>query len=243
MAWRRNGAPPLTCAERSRRSRAKARSKKIAQVREEVSQSNGQMKIVENKLAEFTSGPSLPPSNSNNRPTHHYPTRQRLHPPPPPTDSSYSDLAIQFSPAHINTSVRPPIIEPASLTREEVLGKLRTGSTGRDFIIVDVRRNDYEGGTVRGAINLPAQSLYPTIPTLYQLFKNASIEYIIFCCGSSKDHGPRAASCFNDHIQEQGDKNMKSVTLTGGIKGWANAGEEFVKFMDGYVPEYWAQFQ
>lgn len=36
---------------------------------------------------------------------------------------------------------------------------------------------------------------------------------------------------------------MKSVILTGGIKGWANAGDEYVKFMDGYVPEYWAQFK
>ncbi|KAI1421566.1 Rhodanese-like domain-containing protein [Xylaria sp. FL1777] len=137
----------------------------------------------------------------------------------------------------------PKTAKPASLTREEVLAKLRAADTGRDFILVDVRRNDYEGGTIRGAINLPAQSLFPTIPTLYQLFKNAGIQYIIWFCGSSGGRGTRAAGWFNDHIQEQGDQNMKSVILSGGIKGWANAGETFVEFMDGYTPEHWSQFQ
>ncbi|KAI0487131.1 Rhodanese-like domain-containing protein [Xylaria cf. heliscus] len=137
----------------------------------------------------------------------------------------------------------PKTIEPASLTREEVLDKLRAGGIGRDFILVDVRRNDYEGGTVRGAINLPAQSLYPTIPALYQLFKNASIRHVIWYCGSSAGRGTRAAAWFNDHIREQGDQQMQSVILRGGIKGWATAGEDFVNFMDGYVSEHWAQFR
>ncbi|GAW22545.1 hypothetical protein ANO14919_120840 [Xylariales sp. No.14919] len=137
----------------------------------------------------------------------------------------------------------PKTAEPASLTREEVLAKLRTGGVGREFILVDVRRNDYEGGTIRGSINLPAQSLFPTIPTLYQVFKNAGIKCIIWYCGSSRGRGTRAAGWFNDHIREQGDENMRSVILTGGIKGWANSGEDFVEFMDGYVSEYWTQFQ
>ncbi|KAI1274515.1 Rhodanese-like domain-containing protein [Xylaria sp. FL0933] len=137
----------------------------------------------------------------------------------------------------------PKTAEPGSLTRDEVLNKLRAGDVGRDFILVDVRRNDYEGGTIRGAINLPAQSLFPTIPTVYQLFKNAGIKYIIWYCGSSRGRGTRTAAWFNDYIQEQEDQNMKSVILAGGIKGWANAGEDFVGFMDGYVPEYWTQFK
>ncbi|KAI3339534.1 Rhodanese-like domain-containing protein [Ustulina deusta] len=137
----------------------------------------------------------------------------------------------------------PKTAKPAALSREEVLDRLRAGGVGRDFILVDVRRNDYEGGTIRGAINLPAQSLFPTIPTLYQLFKNAGIQYIIWYCGSSAGRGTRTAAWFNDHIQEQGDNNMKSVILTGGIKGWAKAGKDFVELMDGYVPEYWTQFQ
>ncbi|KAJ8125777.1 hypothetical protein O1611_g7861 [Lasiodiplodia mahajangana] len=133
----------------------------------------------------------------------------------------------------------PKTTQPASLSREEVLDKLRTGVVGRDFILVDVRRNDYEpgqGGTIRGAINLPAQSLFPTIPVLYQLFKNAGVRHVIWYCGSSRGRGTRAAGWFNDHIQGQGDEEMQSVILAGGIKGWAMAGDDFVTLMDGYVP-------
>lgn len=53
----------------------------------------------------------------------------------------------------------------------------------RDFLLVDVRRTDYEGGTVKTSINLPAHSLYQTRPVIYQLCKQAGIRYIIFYCG------------------------------------------------------------
>jgi hypothetical protein len=33
---------------------------------------------------------------------------------------------------------------------------------------------------------------------------------------------------------------MDSVTLVGGIKGWVKGGDEFLRFMDGYVAEEWA---
>ncbi|KAI1812487.1 Rhodanese-like domain-containing protein [Poronia punctata] len=134
----------------------------------------------------------------------------------------------------------PKTTEPDALTREEVLAKLQAGGNGKDFVIVDLRRNDYEGGTIRGSINLPAQTLFPTIPTLYQLFKSASVKHVIWYCGSSTGRGTRAAGWFHDHIQQQGGTQMKSVILRGGIKGWATAGEDFVDAMDGYVAGHWA---
>lgn len=55
----------------------------------------------------------------------------------------------------------------------------------RDFLLVDVRRTDWEGGTVSSSINLPAQSFYPTRPIVYQLVKQAGIKRVIFYCGTS----------------------------------------------------------
>ncbi|KAJ9161168.1 hypothetical protein NKR19_g2551 [Coniochaeta hoffmannii] len=52
-------------------------------------------------------------------------------------------------------------------------------AAGKDFILVDLRKADHEGGTIRGSINLPAQSLWPTIPTLYKMFKAAGLRKII----------------------------------------------------------------
>ncbi|KAF2028415.1 hypothetical protein EK21DRAFT_101874 [Setomelanomma holmii] len=95
-----------------------------------------------------------------------------------------------------------------------------------NFVLVDLRRNGHEGGTIRGSINLPAQTLYPTIPTLYALFKDAGVHKVIWYCGSSKGRGTCAAGWFAEHIASEKDEEMKSLALSEGIKGWALAGKE-----------------
>ncbi|KAK0616629.1 Rhodanese-like domain-containing protein [Immersiella caudata] len=141
----------------------------------------------------------------------------------------------------------PRTSQPNGMTREEVLAMLNSQlkdnspSCQRDFVLVDLRRNDHEGGTIRGSINLPAQSLYPTIPTLYSLFKVANVRRVLWYCGSSGGRGTRAAGWFADHIEEQGDKEMQSLVLVGGIKGWARAGSECTEWMDGYDVSVWSK--
>lgn len=56
-------------------------------------------------------------------------------------------------------------------------------SSNRDFLLVDVRRTDWEGGTVATSINLPEQSFYQTRPAVYRLCKQAGIKRVIFYCG------------------------------------------------------------
>lgn len=58
----------------------------------------------------------------------------------------------------------------------------------RTHLLVDVRRNDYEGGTIATSINLPAQSLYNTRPIIYQLCQQAGITQILFYCGKYTHH-------------------------------------------------------
>ncbi|KAE8388621.1 hypothetical protein ETB97_012786 [Aspergillus alliaceus] len=128
------------------------------------------------------------------------------------------------------------------LSRPAFLQWLKQGKTaGKDFVLVDVRRADYEGGTIRGSINLPAQSLYPTIPALYSLLSASKVEYIIWYCGSSGGRGTRSAGWFADYIESQGDTTLKSLVLEGGIKGWAAAGPEYTDLMDEYDPSVWAK--
>ncbi|KAF7446321.1 Rhodanese domain containing protein [Pyrenophora tritici-repentis] len=114
-----------------------------------------------------------------------------------------------------------PFISP-----EEALSDL----SSPDLLIVDVRRNDYEGGAVRGSINLPAQSFYMNRGVLYQL-----------CACNGR--GPRCSGWFADYIAEKGDDDIKSLTLAGGIKGWVKGGDMFTQQMDGFEPEYWKQFE
>ncbi len=57
--------------------------------------------------------------------------------------------------------------------------------------------------------------------------------------GSSRGRGNRAAGWFDDYIQNQNDPCMKSLTLVDGIKGWRDAGEEYIQLMDEYQDQVW----
>ncbi|ENI01204.1 hypothetical protein COCC4DRAFT_204498 [Bipolaris maydis ATCC 48331] len=131
-----------------------------------------------------------------------------------------------------------PRITAPSISRDEVLSDL----SSPHLLIVDVRRTDYEGGTIRGSINLPAHSFYLNRGVLYDLCRRAGVTRVAFYCGSSNGRGPRCSGWFADYIAEKGDDQIKSLTLAGGIKGWVKAGEPFTQNMDAFEPEYWKQF-
>jgi hypothetical protein len=41
-----------------------------------------------------------------------------------------------------------------------------------------------KGGTIRGSLNLQAQSLYPTIPALYAVLSQTPIHAVVWYCGT-----------------------------------------------------------
>ncbi|OAQ79382.1 arsenate reductase [Purpureocillium lilacinum] len=111
----------------------------------------------------------------------------------------------------------------------------------RSFLLVDVRRTDWEGGTVATSINLPAQTLYQTRPVIYQLCKQAGVKTIIFYCGSSSGRGPRCAGWMQDYLNEVGEASVTAAVLKGGIKGWQKTYGG--RMMDAYDPKFWSSNQ
>jgi arsenical-resistance protein 2 len=57
--------------------------------------------------------------------------------------------------------------------------------------------------------------------------------------GSSQGRGTRAANWFAEHLEEQKDREMESLILEGGIKGWAAAGYDYTQLMDEYDESKW----
>jgi arsenical-resistance protein 2 len=45
---------------------------------------------------------------------------------------------------------------------------------------------------------------------------------------------------FGDYLTEQQYDGTQSMILTGGIKGWAKAGKEYVDLMDEYDASVWS---
>ncbi len=167
----------------------------------------------------------------------------------------------------------PRTPDPSALPRATLLQWLQQGTKtpGSDFLLVDLRRTDLEGGTIRGSLNLPAQSLYPTLSTLYNLVRAAGVTDVVFYCGifplfsptllcrvfsllpmaeadpgvivgSCGGRGTRAAGWFADYLADQGaESEVKSWKLEGGIKGWVNEGGEYTGLMDGFDGAVWAK--
>ncbi|OAQ62570.1 rhodanese-like domain-containing protein [Purpureocillium lilacinum] len=134
----------------------------------------------------------------------------------------------------------PTNLQSKTVTREDLRQWILKGEgKGQDFIIVDVRRDDHQGGTIKGAINLPAQTIYSAIPTLYALFKAAGVKKAIWTCTTSRKRGNWVAGWFADFITEMGDSNMESYALFEGLLGWAIAGKDFTDLMEDYDEEVW----
>ncbi|KAH8700205.1 Rhodanese-like domain-containing protein [Talaromyces proteolyticus] len=128
-----------------------------------------------------------------------------------------------------------------TLPSQELLQWFRDGK--RDYVLVDLRRTDFEGGTIRGSLNLPAQSLYPSIPTIYSLLSQSNVKYVVWYCGSSRGRGVRAAGWFADYLEEQQDTTLQSLVLEGGVKGWVAAGPEYTELMSEYDESVWKELK
>lgn len=110
------------------------------------------------------------------------------------------------------------------------------------MLIVDVRRTDYEGGSIRGSLNIPAHGFWWNRGILYELCYKADIEWVVFTCGSSNGRGPRCASWFLEHVRDTvGDQDMNVLVLEGGVKGWVKSGNQYTAYMDGYKEDYWRE--
>ncbi|OWT42516.1 Rhodanese/Cell cycle control phosphatase [Pochonia chlamydosporia 170] len=134
----------------------------------------------------------------------------------------------------------PKNLQSKTVTRDILRQWILEGQkSGKNFVVVDVRREDHEGGTIKGAINLPAQSVYPSIPSLYTLFKAAGVKKVIWTCTTSRKRGNRVAGWFDDFVREKGDSDIESYALFEGLLGWATAGKDFTELMEEYNEETW----
>ncbi|GAB7363500.1 hypothetical protein MBLNU230_g3770t1 [Neophaeotheca triangularis] len=114
----------------------------------------------------------------------------------------------------------------------------------KNALVIDVRRTDYEGGCIRGSLNIPAQGFYWNRGPLYELAYKADMEWVVFTCASSSPtgRGQRCASWFLDHVRNTvGDENMNVLVLEGGVKGWVKRGDQFTRLMDGFDGQYWKE--
>lgn len=131
-----------------------------------------------------------------------------------------------------------PRSHPPGISPEALHELVTTKAPVVDFLVIDVRRTDVDvrpifkvpwycraslpaifrlpQAVIPGAVNLPAQTFYPLLPTLTTLLEKIPI--IIFHCSSSLGRAPRCAGWLEDSLPP--DSKCKVFILEGGMKAW-----------------------
>ena len=134
-----------------------------------------------------------------------------------------------------------PKSSPPGVSHEELVQLVRTKTAGKDYIVVDVRRDDFkvrffllrfiseliqtillfQDYAVPYALNLPAHSFYQTRDGVVSVI--SKVPLVIFHCQSCSSPGSRGrkvAAYYQDALDEKGIKSSSAAYLEGGIKGW-----------------------
>jgi arsenical-resistance protein 2 len=108
-----------------------------------------------------------------------------------------------------------------------------------DFIIIDLRKDDYKGGKIKGSLNIPAQSFYHSVEDIHNLAKQSGKGKIYLHCMSSRDRAVRTWGWLADTAEKHGSK-VKPLIIEGGILAWIAGGKEYTDLMDEYDPAAWS---
>ncbi|KAI9484462.1 Rhodanese-like domain-containing protein [Zychaea mexicana] len=127
---------------------------------------------------------------------------------------------------------------------EEVVHCVRDPSKvpGKDYLVVDVRDNDFHGGNIPGAINVPANQLVDRGNALIEKYKQVPL--VVFHCALSQQRGPKAARIYNEMRHLTGEKgDQKVVVMRGGFDGWHARYHKEKDLIANYEPSIWGVFE
>ena len=110
---------------------------------------------------------------------------------------------------------RLTIIESDELL--EIMKSDRTSVT-----IVDVRDEDFYGGNIVGAINVPSESWRDEAVVNELISKCSSSKKVVFHCMKSQQRGPACASIFVEALRKSESVERPEVrVLRGGYSAWS----------------------
>ncbi|KAJ4300095.1 Cdc25 phosphatase Ibp1 [Collariella sp. IMI 366227] len=121
--------------------------------------------------------------------------------------------------------------------------------------IIDVRDDDYIGGHIKGAQNVPSRTLDAMLPTLVRQLRDK--ETVVFHCALSQQRGPAAALRYlrererviaavegsaegSGEEGKQAPKEQKVFVLDQGFVGWQEVYGTDERLTEGYRKELWA---
>ncbi|KAI7905299.1 Rhodanese-like domain-containing protein [Cokeromyces recurvatus] len=120
----------------------------------------------------------------------------------------------------------------------ELLIRDKSKLPGRDYAIIDVRGDDYRGGNIPGAINVPANEMYDKVNNLITEYSKVPIIY--FHCALSQVRGPKSARIYMETLKNL-NKNcdQKVKVLRNGFEGWHAKYRKEKDLIENYDESVW----
>ncbi|RKP26843.1 Rhodanese-like domain-containing protein [Syncephalis pseudoplumigaleata] len=109
-----------------------------------------------------------------------------------------------------------------------------------DYVIIDVRDDDFEGGNIVSAINVPSHRLMEQLPALVKQY--AHVPKIIFHCALSQVRGPTSAGLYHQAAMQRivvAGEPQQVLVLRGGFALWQAKFKDAADLIENYNRELW----
>ncbi|KAJ3119703.1 hypothetical protein HK098_005224 [Nowakowskiella sp. JEL0407] len=108
---------------------------------------------------------------------------------------------------------------------------------GKDYLIVDVRDEDFIGGHIKGARNIPIQTILDSRNNEFLVSELKDIPKVIFHCALSQVRGPKAALTYSRLTEN--NESQEIFVLRGGFVEWQQKFARDVELTEDYDEETW----
>ncbi|KAL1915898.1 uncharacterized protein VTP21DRAFT_6286 [Calcarisporiella thermophila] len=109
----------------------------------------------------------------------------------------------------------------------------------KDYIIFDVRDDDFEGGNIPGAYNLPSRLLSDKLFDLVKVHQDCPL--VIFHCALSQVRGPKAARLYKEARSLCGINTSQRVSvLRGGFAAWQAKYRDDPLLVENFDIDFWS---
>ncbi|KAJ7029277.1 Rhodanese-like domain-containing protein [Mycena alexandri] len=111
----------------------------------------------------------------------------------------------------------------------------------RDYLVVDVRDDDYAGGNIKSALNLPSREFQMSAYDLVQ--KTADVKTMIFHCALSQMRGPKAARIYEEtrsNLNLAREKPQEVYVLRDGFTDFQRRFKDDPALVENWEEEVWA---
>ncbi|KDQ62624.1 hypothetical protein JAAARDRAFT_54549 [Jaapia argillacea MUCL 33604] len=111
----------------------------------------------------------------------------------------------------------------------------------KDYVVIDVRDDDWHGGNIKGSHNFPSQTFLAKVDELVEKTKN--VKTVIFHCLLSQMRGPKAARIYSevrDMMQAEGaDNDHEVLVLQGGFEVFQAKFKDDPELVENFNKEVW----